>query len=137
MEMPAMYPHINTWNAQYEQAVDQITGADVVMVTIFVVDIALNSLSPFGMHREANDPIPTSRNSWQRRRFQGTQLITEVPSWIAPEIEDRVAAAQQSLRPEETRLTPLFEALDKEVDYDTLRIVLACQRNRANSGTDI
>jgi ATP-dependent DNA helicase RecQ len=62
--------------------------------------------------------------------------ITEVPSWIAPEIEDHVVAAQQALGPEETRLTPLFEALNKEVDYDTLRIVLACHRNRADAPGD-
>ncbi len=46
-------------------------GADVVMVTIFVVAVAVISFSLYGMYREANDPIPTSRNSGQRRRYPG------------------------------------------------------------------
>lgn len=46
-------------------------GADVVMVTIFVVALGVISFSLYGMYREANDPIPSSRNSGQRRRYPG------------------------------------------------------------------
>ncbi|MEZ6064955.1 MAG: helix-turn-helix domain-containing protein [Planctomycetaceae bacterium] len=57
------------------------------------------------------------------------RLITDASPWVEPATIDRVVAAWRELGCE-GRLTPLHEKLAGEVDYDALRIVLTCERNR-------
>lgn len=59
------------------------------------------------------------------------QNITDPDRWVDAATTHAVEAAAAS--DDSGRLRPIFEALEGAVPYETIRIVLACQRNRANS----
>lgn len=56
------------------------------------------------------------------------EKITDPAPWLDERIIPRVEKAVADNDTE--RLKPIFEALDKEIDYDTIRIVAQCMRNR-------
>ncbi|MEA1933460.1 MAG: DNA helicase RecQ [Thermodesulfobacteriota bacterium] len=60
--------------------------------------------------------------------------ITDPAPWVDEKVIPRVekAAADNDTG----RLKPIFEALDKEIDYDTIRIVAECMRNRTVESTN-
>lgn len=51
--------------------------------------------------------------------------------WVAPDVGAQVEAALATI--EGDRLKPIFEQLQGAVDYDTIRIVKACVKNRPSS----
>ena len=55
--------------------------------------------------------------------------LTEPEQWVAAEYVDRITAAAEKVG--YGRLRPIFEALDKSIGYDDIRIVLACARMKA------
>jgi ATP-dependent DNA helicase RecQ len=56
------------------------------------------------------------------------RAVSDPGPWVESGIRTRVEAALDELQTE--RLKPIFEHLGREVDYDSIRIVLACLRNR-------
>jgi ATP-dependent DNA helicase RecQ len=60
------------------------------------------------------------------------QNITDPDRWVDAATTQAVEAAAAA-SDDSGRLRPIFEALEGAVPYETIRIVLACQRNRANS----
>jgi ATP-dependent DNA helicase RecQ len=54
--------------------------------------------------------------------------------WVEPSVCTRVESALAELQTE--RLKPIFEHLGREVDYDSIRIVLVCLRNRLGANRD-
>ena len=61
-------------------------------------------------------------------QFIAHHEIDDPTNWVEPPVARRVESAVQELG--DNRLKPLYEALNEEVDYDTIRIVAACMRNR-------
>ena len=61
-------------------------------------------------------------------QFIAHHEIDDPTNWVEPPIARRVESVVQELG--DNRLKPLFEALNQDVAYDTIRIVAACMRNR-------
>ena len=61
--------------------------------------------------------------------------ITDPTKWVAPELVDQIDQAIDEVGAE--RLRPLFEHLNEEIDYDTLRIVVLCRRMQSELSVDI
>ncbi len=58
--------------------------------------------------------------------------ITNARAWVDPAVIEQVEVAAESN--DTGRLRPLFDALHGQISYDQIRLVLACQRNRAAVG---
>jgi ATP-dependent DNA helicase RecQ len=56
------------------------------------------------------------------------RMMCDASPWVEQSNRTRVEAALAELQTE--RLKPIFEHLGREIDYDSIRIVLACLRNR-------
>jgi ATP-dependent DNA helicase RecQ len=56
------------------------------------------------------------------------RAVSDPAAWVEPSVSRRVEAALDEMQTE--RLKPIFEHLGREVDFDSIRIVLMCLRNR-------
>ena len=66
--------------------------------------------------------------------FLNQEQVTDPTPWVDQATVDRVC--QELHRVEDGRLKPLYESLHGEVDYDSLRIIVACVNNQLQKSTE-
>ncbi len=62
---------------------------------------------------------------WLRR-----EKVTDPAPWVEDELRQRIEAAAERLDNDLLYLKPIYQALDGEVSYDKIRIVITCLRQR-------
>ncbi len=73
----------------------------------------------------------TSTTSGYLTEYLREKKVTDPSHWVDPAVAERVSAAARETDSE--KLKPIFEALNGEVGYDQIRIVVECLRNRAGT----